>query len=396
MNYIEYCAYLYASLRIPVSYLEDGRLLYSSFTEATSLRLTALPDAHYHHKNPDLYEPSSNVLYGRVDVESKADAHLILGPAYNIPVSEGTVRDFMRENAIPHTYRETVTAFLQNIPLTVFAPFISHLAFIHLTLNQKAIDVAEHFLEEDFGQTKDIAAGQTLSVYEAKENATLHNTYYQEMLMQQFIREGNAEKLKQYLNERASSLREGTVAAHPLRQAKNTIIEHIAKIVVLAAIPGGMDIEEAYFLNDIYIQKIEQLTSVEDVYMLAYNMMLDFCSRISKSRLPSDLSSELHTCIAYIRDHTNEPIRIADVARQIAKSESYVVKKFKGELGINVGAFILRCRLEEAKSLLSYSDKSLSEISSYLCFSSQSHFQNAFKKQYGITPAAYRRKGTAR
>ena len=48
--------------------------------------------------------------------------------------------------------------------------------------------------------------------------------------------------------------------------------------------------------------------------------------------------------------------------------------------------------LEEAKSLLRYSDKTLSEISSYLCFSSQSYFQNVFKRKYGITPKQYREK----
>lgn len=33
----------------------------------------------------------------------------------------------------------------------------------------------------------------------------------------------------------------------------------------------------------------------------------------------------------------------------------------------------------------------LAEISSYLCFSSQSYFQNVFKKEYGVTPMQYRR-----
>ena len=56
-----------------------------------------------------------------------------------------------------------------------------------------------------------------------------------------------------------------------------------------------------------------------------------------------------------------------------------MMKHFKGELGIRMGAYIMRCKLEEAKSLLTYSEKSLAEISSYLCFSSQSYFQNVFK-----------------
>lgn len=41
---------------------------------------------------------------------------------------------------------------------------------------------------------------------------------------------------------------------------------------------------------------------------------------------------------------------------------------------------------------LTYSNKSLAEISSYLCFSSQSYFQNVFKRKYGITPKQYREK----
>ncbi len=66
------------------------------------------------------------------------------------------------------------------------------------------------------------------------------------------------------------------------------------------------------------------------------------------------------------------------------------MKKFREELGFHVSAYITRCKLEEAKSLLAYSERPLSEISAYLCFSSQSYFQNQFKKQYGITPLKYR------
>ena len=52
--------------------------------------------------------------------------------------------------------------------------------------------------------------------------------------------------------------------------------------------------------------------------------------------------------------------------------------------------------MEEAKRLLRYTDKSLSAISSYLGFSSQSHFTRAFKKFAGITPGEYRQKHEGR
>lgn len=92
----------------------------------------------------------------------------------------------------------------------------------------------------------------------------------------------------------------------------------------------------------------------------------------------------------FISRHTNELIRDDDVAAHIERSRSYTSKKFKEELGFDLDTFIMHCKLEEAKSLLTYSDKTLSEISNYLCFSSQAYFQNVFKKKYGLTPMQYR------
>lgn len=60
---------------------------------------------------------------------------------------------------------------------------------------------------------------------------------------------------------------------------------------------------------------------------------------------------------------------------------------------MTVGEFITRSKLEEAKTLLIYSEKSLADISFDLCFSSQSYFQRLFKKEYGITPAHFRKQG---
>ena len=72
-------------------------------------------------------------------------------------------------------------------------------------------------------------------------------------------------------------------------------------------------------------------------------------------------------------------------------SRAYLFKKFQQELGMGISAYITNRRLQEAKSLLRFTNKSLGEISSYLCFSSQSHFQNQFKKSTGQTPLQYRK-----
>ncbi|MFR4882333.1 MAG: helix-turn-helix domain-containing protein [Coprococcus sp.] len=53
---------------------------------------------------------------------------------------------------------------------------------------------------------------------------------------------------------------------------------------------------------------------------------------------------------------------------------------------------MLRCKPEEGRRLLQFTNKPISTISTFLCFSGQNHFQTAFKKQFGITPNEYRRK----
>ena len=53
--------------------------------------------------------------------------------------------------------------------------------------------------------------------------------------------------------------------------------------------------------------------------------------------------------------------------------------------------YIQLAKIDEAKVLLLYTKKSISEISSYLAFSSQSYFSSIFKKHTGYTPSEYQK-----
>ena len=73
-------------------------------------------------------------------------------------------------------------------------------------------------------------------------------------------------------------------------------------------------------------------------------------------------------------------------------SRSSIIKRFKKETGISIGNYITQCKISDAKRLLTYSNQSLSEISNYLCYSSQAYFQTVFKNEIGITPNEYRKR----
>lgn len=157
------------------------------------------------------------------------------------------------------------------------------------------------------------------------------------------------------------------------------------------AIRGNLDIEQTYSLIDLYTQECERCTSVSQINQLRYTAILDFTRRVAEQKHPDAYSSEVFRALQFIKSHTNQPIGVDDVLNEVKKSRSVFMEQFKKETGETLGRYITKAKLEEAKLLLAYSDKSLPAISNTLYFSSQSYFQNLFKKQYGITPLEYRK-----
>ncbi|MCM1194161.1 MAG: AraC family transcriptional regulator, partial [Acetatifactor muris] len=229
--------------------------------------------------------------------------------------------------------------------------------------------------------------------YQARDERQQHGTYFFEKQMLELVRQGEPEQMRRFLQNTAENQRlvEGMLADTPLRQAKNVFVGTVTIVGKMGAIPGGMDVEQAYYLMDTYIQECERLQSLETIKNLQYNMLLDFTNRVRQSRLPAGISDEVYACIQYIGTHLNDGLSVQDIADHINRGKSYLERRFKLETGKSVGEYVTECRMREAKMLLKYTDKPLAEISEYLRFSSQPYFQNVFKKMYGITPAKYRR-----
>ena len=92
----------------------------------------------------------------------------------------------------------------------------------------------------------------------------------------------------------------------------------------------------------------------------------------------------------YVQHHIGEVIQAEAIARALYISRPHLSKRFKEETGESLTDFVLREKIEEAKRLLRYSDKSLTAIGSYLGFSSPSHFSRVFKQCCGCSPREYR------
>lgn len=98
--------------------------------------------------------------------------------------------------------------------------------------------------------------------------------------------------------------------------------------------------------------------------------------------------------IEYVRNHLDRPIPIREVAALCFLSSSRFSHVFRRECGIDFTAFVLKLRLELACNLLANTDLSIGEIASSSGFCNQSHFGAIFRREKGLSPAAYRRANT--
>ncbi|MCI8901411.1 MAG: helix-turn-helix domain-containing protein [Lachnospiraceae bacterium] len=385
-----FCQTLYNCTYLPIHYYKDGHLQLVLPDTGFPFDLAAphLSDL-VSRKQPVSYLVTKEFHYIGLVQNTKTGQMVLIGPVISILPSPESIRNIMKEYSIPLGHREQLTELYQFTPVYSFHQFCHFLALFYQELSNDVIDIEVYLNVYTDTKSDSVASLHLSKSYDAKEMERFHNTYHYEQQYLDYIRSGNIEGLKRFFSN-AFSIQAGRIADNTLRQAKNILIT-VVTLVTRCAIEGGLDIESAYQLSDIYIQESEKLQSAEAVYRMQYNMMMDFTRRVAQAQIPRDTTSDIYQCIQYIKQHTNQAISTSDVAAYVGKSRSYLSRCFKRELGFEMNGFIMRCKLEEAKSLLTYTDKSISEISSYLCFSSQAYFQNVFKKKFGVTPNMYRK-----
>lgn len=84
-------------------------------------------------------------------------------------------------------------------------------------------------------------------------------------------------------------------------------------------------------------------------------------------------------------------INISQIARAVDLSPSYFAKQFRASTGLSPHKWLLRRRVDRAKSLMSSSSDPLGAIALACGFADQSHLTRVFKGLVGTTPGDWRR-----
>ncbi len=97
----------------------------------------------------------------------------------------------------------------------------------------------------------------------------------------------------------------------------------------------------------------------------------------------------------FVDTHYHENITTQDVANHIMINPDYFSLYFKKHTGENFTQYLRRYRLEKACDLLKNTDLKISVIAEQISYKSLTHFYELFFKQYGMTPAEYRKQFAA-
>ena len=268
---------------------------------------------------------------------------------------------------------------------------LNFVSFLYELLEGKDIQPDDLMEKNNLIEEKEVwEKGETVRIeLDKSDAAAYHHTYMEERYVLDSIREGNVEEV----NERATALLEkgGILSRKHFNHQRNQAIV-TTTLATREAIAGGVSPADAYRLSDYFINQIDQCRTMEEMIELNQRCFYKFTKLVADTRKTRSFSSYTEQCKDYISQNYHHKIYMEDIAEAIGISQGHLSRIFRQDTGEKIQDYILKFRVKRAANLLKYSDATLSEISDYVCFNSQSHFGSVFKEYMKMTPGQYREK----
>lgn len=105
----------------------------------------------------------------------------------------------------------------------------------------------------------------------------------------------------------------------------------------------------------------------------------------------SEYPETVRSAMIYLRENYALPFSAAQTAAAVGVSEPHLRALFRQWVGESPRRYHARCRIEQAKRLLSEQRLSVSEVAFHVGVMDASHFSHLFKEMTGVAPSRYAR-----
>lgn len=315
---------------------------------------------------------------------------LVLGPVvYQHPTRSklrNSINSFSKKKDI-----NDLEEYLLSQPFIHINQLIEAGNLAYLILTGKNTNILKEINDLTMEYYSEVITRQTEYIYNVRTNSLFHHDPILERRIYQLVEEGNVEEIIPYYKAfmARGDFKLGVLSKKSnLRSLKNITIATIT-LATRAAIRGGVHPEDAYTKGDIMIQELEVLDTVDKVNWFREQILFEFTNMVAKTKRRK-YSKKVTLCQELIYKHLYDPdLSLTFIANKLQLNKKYLSNLFKKEVGISINQFIHQQKINEAKKLLVYFNRSISEVSNDLNFTDQSHFTRVFKQYTHKTPKQF-------
>lgn len=162
------------------------------------------------------------------------------------------------------------------------------------------------------------------------------------------------------------------------------MVNHVGRVISLPAYhPAVKQLMDLYFQAKSGLLKNAFMAEKE-----AFGFLCTLCDAGNADERHSSLTDRAK---AYMEQHFDQPITLAEAAESLNVSQSHLSREFVKYAGEQPIRYLTKVRLEHAVKLLHSTDMRLTEISLSCGFSDRNYFSKVFKKYMKASPGELRR-----
>jgi len=130
--------------------------------------------------------------------------------------------------------------------------------------------------------------------------------------------------------------------------------------------------------------KIEHLILAQEIVQLLFATL-----RAAARDQRQQPSPRIQRCLDHIEARVQEPLYVPELAAVVGLSESHFKVRFRREVGLPPGEYILRTKIAAAREALLRPGARVTAVAHALGFSSSQYFATVFRRYTGTTPRAW-------
>ncbi|WP_022758879.1 AraC family transcriptional regulator [Butyrivibrio fibrisolvens] len=161
----------------------------------------------------------------------------------------------------------------------------------------------------------------------------------------------------------------------------------------MGAINAGIPSE----INDRISGNSSQLTAkartIDAINMEHERLIKEYCDIITEYK-KNQYSSNVLSVRFLIEKEYDRPLKLDEIADELSLSSSQLVHLFKKETGTTPMAYLHQIRIKKAAYELANTKNSIQDIAASVGILDSNYFVKCFKKEYEMTPSAYRKRFT--